>query len=181
MIHIVFLSTQNASHRFDVKPRGVLLLIVMNEGEVRIEAGYKLDLLLNDYVCKWIIENTIVPRFREKKYYEGVNEALGLIAKRASGGYDGSDLSISGNSLIRQHKQEENIEQDHQLKVLLKTGISLILLLQAFYFLYRGNRKKSTTYHRVGYDISGPDKSDRPGSEDSFWEDENGGGASGSW
>jgi uncharacterized protein len=47
------------------KDTGVLLVVAPNEREVRIETGYGLEGDLPDAEAFWIIENTILPAFRE--------------------------------------------------------------------------------------------------------------------
>ena len=58
------------------KNNGVLLLISKNDREVDIEVGYGLEAHLTDYGCHAIIQNSIVPNFKEGKYYEGISSAV---------------------------------------------------------------------------------------------------------
>ncbi|MFN8297225.1 MAG: TPM domain-containing protein [Chitinophagales bacterium] len=57
------------------KNNGVLLLISKNDREVDIEVGYGLEAHLTDYGCRAIIQNSIVPNFKEGKYFEGIQSA----------------------------------------------------------------------------------------------------------
>ena len=43
---------------------GALLLIAKNDRALRIEVGYGLEGVLSDAICKRIIDERIVPRFR---------------------------------------------------------------------------------------------------------------------
>ncbi|MBZ0139108.1 MAG: TPM domain-containing protein, partial [Pseudorhodoplanes sp.] len=46
------------------KNNGVLLIVAPNERKVRIEVGYGLEGTLTDAISKFIIENSILPRFK---------------------------------------------------------------------------------------------------------------------
>ncbi len=58
------------------KDNGVILLIFKNDRKARIEVGYGLEGALPDATCKLIIENEIVPRFRQGKFDEGIKKAV---------------------------------------------------------------------------------------------------------
>lgn len=58
---------------------GVLLLIALEEREVRIEVGYGLEGRITDADASKIIRNIIVPAFAEENYEEGVRDALSEI------------------------------------------------------------------------------------------------------
>ncbi|WP_438721557.1 TPM domain-containing protein [Bartonella rochalimae] len=60
---------------------GVLLVIAPNEREVRIEVGYGLEGELTDAVSSVIINNFILPNFRNKNYQQGIIEAINSITK----------------------------------------------------------------------------------------------------
>lgn len=62
---------------------GVLLIVAKNDRKVRIEVGYGLEGAIPDAYAKRIINNVIVPHFRDGDYYlgieEGVEAIIGLI------------------------------------------------------------------------------------------------------
>ncbi|CBI76395.1 conserved membrane protein of unknown function [Bartonella clarridgeiae 73] len=60
---------------------GVLLVIAPNEREVRIEVGYGLEGELTDAVSAVIINNFILPNFRNKNYQQGIIEAINAIIR----------------------------------------------------------------------------------------------------
>ncbi|MGF7157797.1 TPM domain-containing protein [Bartonella heixiaziensis] len=60
---------------------GVLVVIVPNERIVRIEVGYGLEGELTDALSSVIINNFIVPNFREGNYQKGIVEAVDAIIK----------------------------------------------------------------------------------------------------
>lgn len=66
---------------------GVLLLVARDDRAVRIEVGYGLEGALTDAQSYWIIENDIVPAFREGKFSAGITAAVGKIAAAVRGEY----------------------------------------------------------------------------------------------
>jgi len=55
---------------------GVLLLVAKDDRAVRIEVGYGLEGALPDVIANRIVQQVIVPRFREGDYYGGISEAV---------------------------------------------------------------------------------------------------------
>ncbi len=66
---------------------GVLLLIAPNEREVRIEVGYGLEGALTDIESSQIIDNILIPAFKENNYSEGIDEATIAIVAAVEGEY----------------------------------------------------------------------------------------------
>lgn len=85
---------------------GVLLLVAINDKKVRIEVGSGLEGAIPDVTTKDIIENEIVPNFKDGNYYKGIDEATDQIAKAAIGEYKiqkdkiPSENSSNGSILI---------------------------------------------------------------------------------
>jgi uncharacterized protein len=67
---------------------GVLLLVAKDDRDVRIEVGYGLEGPIPDAYAKRIIENLIIPNFRNGQFYEGIAEGVGAIM----GLIDGEEL-----------------------------------------------------------------------------------------
>ena len=55
---------------------GAVLVIAKNDRELRIEVGYGLEGALNDATANRIVEDIIVPRFREGDFYGGINAGV---------------------------------------------------------------------------------------------------------
>ncbi|AII51701.1 TPM domain-containing protein [Hymenobacter sp. APR13] len=66
---------------------GVLILIAEQERKARIQPGYGLEGAITDALSKRIITNTIVPAFREKQYYIGIDKAADQLIALAAGEY----------------------------------------------------------------------------------------------
>ena len=68
---------------------GVVLLVKPktpdSRGEVSIQVGYGLEGAIPDAYCKRIIQNDIIPHFRENDYYGGVAQAVDVLMALASG------------------------------------------------------------------------------------------------
>lgn len=58
---------------------GVLIVVVYNDRQTRIEVGYGLEKILKDDIAGRIIREILVPKFREQKVYEGLYTAVDSI------------------------------------------------------------------------------------------------------
>ncbi len=57
------------------KDNGILILFSSIDREVRIEVGYGLEPYITDAVASRIIRNTMIPKFKEERYFEGIDAA----------------------------------------------------------------------------------------------------------
>ena len=67
------------------KNNGVLLIVAPNERKVRIEVGYGLEGTLTDLVSNFIIQNSILPRFRANDYPGGISRGVDDIIQVLTG------------------------------------------------------------------------------------------------
>jgi uncharacterized protein len=71
------------------KNNGILILIRSNKGEAKgevfIAPGYGLEGVVPDIVCAQIVDNEILPAFREGEYYKGLDKATSVLMSLASG------------------------------------------------------------------------------------------------
>lgn len=81
------------------KDNGVLILVARDDRMVRFEVGYGLEGALTDAQSAWIIDNEIVPRFRDGKYAEGLNGAVDKIIAATRGEYVPSSNTSSRGTL----------------------------------------------------------------------------------
>jgi uncharacterized membrane protein YgcG len=63
------------------KNNGVLLLVAPNEHKVRIEVGYGLEGTLTDWTAKNILDDTVIPRFRNGDFSDGIVRGVEAIIK----------------------------------------------------------------------------------------------------
>ncbi len=69
---------------------GVVILVKpkrgsSDKGHVSIQAGYGLEPVITDALAKRIIENEILPEFRNNNYFSGIDKATTILMKIASG------------------------------------------------------------------------------------------------
>lgn len=69
------------------KNNGILILIVYGEKKIFIATGYGLEGAVPDSIAKRIIENDILPRFREGAYFEGILSGVQALERSIGGEY----------------------------------------------------------------------------------------------
>lgn len=69
------------------KNNGVVILVSKKEKKARIETGLGMEGVLPDITAKQIIEQRMLPYFRQDDYYAGFNNAVDAIIKAAAGEY----------------------------------------------------------------------------------------------
>ena len=82
---------------------GVVILIkpkTNTKGEVFISIGYGLEPYIPDAIAKRIIENEMIPAFKNNDYYSGVNNAIDIIIKLASGNFSAEEYSSSDDEIF---------------------------------------------------------------------------------
>lgn len=72
---------------------GVLFLTAINDQKVFIATGYGLEGVLPDAYVKRITENLVVPRYKQKDYFGGINAGTNALIKLSAGEYQ-ADSSI---------------------------------------------------------------------------------------
>ena len=111
------------------KDNGILVLVAIKERKVRIEVGYGLEGVVTDSRANRIIEEKIAPRFRQGKYYEGLDDAtdslIGLIGSR-------------GEETARLNQGEYDDSQAILIAFVFFLVFYLFIMLKAKGFLDRG-------------------------------------------
>lgn len=67
------------------KNSGVVYLFSMQDREVAIQVGYGLEPVLTDALSRRIIETSIIPSFKQGKYFAGIQNGLVSIMKATQG------------------------------------------------------------------------------------------------
>lgn len=80
----------------DGKDNGLLVYVAMAERQIRIQTGYGVEGVLPDALARRIIDTQIVPAFRQKRYYDGLNRATSTVITIASGEYTNDNIDING-------------------------------------------------------------------------------------
>ena len=76
---------------------GVILLFSKEDRAMRIEVGYGLEGALPDAIAKRIIENEIVPRFKQGDFDGGVEAGVNSIIQATRGEYQGAPVEGGEN------------------------------------------------------------------------------------
>jgi uncharacterized protein len=83
------------------KNNGVLIFIVKGDRKIRIATGLGIENILTNDDCKRIIDHNIVPQFKKKNYYHGLDTAIQKMMEVLSPeiyGIKNEAASISDNS-----------------------------------------------------------------------------------
>ncbi|HEY6642341.1 MAG TPA: TPM domain-containing protein [Povalibacter sp.] len=64
---------------------GVLLLVAKDDRAVRIEVGYGLEGAIPDVIASRIVQQVIVPRFRQGDYYGGISQGVARLVALIEG------------------------------------------------------------------------------------------------
>ena len=70
---------------------GVVLLVSVDDRKLFIATGFGMEAVLPDAIAGRIIRNIIAPRFREGRYFAGLDEATNAIIDAAAGEFDAID------------------------------------------------------------------------------------------
>lgn len=78
-------------NKFGKKGRdnGVLVIIVKDDRQMRIEVGYGLEGVLPDAISDQIIRNIMIPQFREGDFVAGINAGIDAIIMATKGEFKG--------------------------------------------------------------------------------------------
>jgi uncharacterized protein len=82
------------------KNNGILITVSKEERKVDIEIGYGLESHITDYDSKHIIDELIVPAFKQSNYYEGLDAATNRIIAQLQGIYKRDNYSQTNNDSI---------------------------------------------------------------------------------
>src|SRR5512136_50125 len=78
------------------RDNGALLLIALKERAVRIEVGYGLEPKLTDARSSRIIQDEVVPYFRQGSFYQGIDAGVTAIIQTVRGEYQASGRAETG-------------------------------------------------------------------------------------
>lgn len=82
------------------KNNGIILLWAPEDRKIYIATGYGMEGVLPDAYANRIIDRVIIPRFKEIRYYDGLNEGVDAIIGYASGEYKAEPSSGDGDGSI---------------------------------------------------------------------------------
>jgi uncharacterized protein len=79
------------------KNNGILLLVALNDHKVAIQTGYGAEGAVTDSRTQDIIQNDIVPQFKQNNYYAGLNAATDDLMKLMKGEFKGTGKQSTSN------------------------------------------------------------------------------------
>ena len=82
------------------KNNGVVILVSKAERKARIETGYGMEGVLPDILAKQIIDQRMVPFFKDNDYYAGFDNAIDAIIQAAAGEYKADPKQGKGKPSI---------------------------------------------------------------------------------
>lgn len=118
---------------------GLLILASKQERKVRIEVGYGLEAKITDAFSKKIINEIIIPSFKNGSFYQGFEEGIEKITKALEGEVfeDNTDKNNTNTTYIAPPSESKDISIGTVLLIML---IVLIIFI-AIYF-YRAGKKQ---------------------------------------
>lgn len=81
------------------KDNGVIILVSKAERKARIETGYGMEGVLPDITCRQIIDDRMIPYFKESDYYRGFDNAVDAIVQAAAGEYKAEPAHKKGGGV----------------------------------------------------------------------------------
>src|SRR5262249_23618538 len=155
---------------------GVLLIVAPNERKVRIEVGTGLEGTLTDALSRIVIENSILPRFKEGDFAGGIKNGVRDIA-----------LVLTGDAAEVESRAKARKEAESPLFVWLFLILWLAIFLWIAYSIWRSVRYAAPSGQRGSSGpilIPGPSWNGGGGGGGGFsggGGSFGGGGASGGW
>lgn len=101
------------------KDDGALLVVALDEHDLRIEVGYGLEDKLTDAKCGLIIRNVIIPEFKNGNYSDGIVKGL-----KNMGGIASGELELVSKKVINNEESESSAE-----------GFVFLVIWMIFFFI----------------------------------------------
>ena len=147
---------------------GVIVIVAPNERKVRIEVGRGLEGVLTDALSKIIIENAILPRFREGNFAGGIKDGVRDII-----------LVLTGDAAEVEQRAKARQDADESMVNWLVVIFWTLIILWIAYSIWSSARYASRAGGRGGGPIFLPGPGWGSGSGGSGWSGGGGGGGGG--
>lgn len=82
------------------KNNGILILVSKSMRQARIEVGYGMEGLVPDATAHRIIEEYMIPNFKQGQYFQGIDQASDIIIKLASGQFKADKKPATGGGKV---------------------------------------------------------------------------------
>lgn len=118
------------------RKNGAVLFLFQESHDVRIVTGYGLEADLPDALCKQIVENEIIPRFRQGDFAGGLTAGVHAMMAAAKHEYQGT-----GKTVAERHRRSRDGSNPVVFILIVAVIITLSFLRRRRSFLYgRGGR-----------------------------------------
>jgi uncharacterized protein len=106
---------------------GAVLIVAPNERKARIEVGYGLEARLTDALSRTIIDQQMLPHFRQGDYSSGTLEGTAAILRALGGGPATVPLQVLGSDPATAAAPLRSSD--------IMTGLVLLMAVSAFFFI----------------------------------------------
>ncbi len=120
------------------KDNGVILLVAPNDRKVRIEVGYGLEGIMTDALSSTIIQQDILPQFREKNMAAGIINGVNRITAQLTLPEDEARM-IAAGAASRQRERSDG--GDSGFLVIFWIIVILWIIFSSFRSARRGGRR----------------------------------------
>jgi len=145
------------------KNNGVLFFIVRNDRKIRIATGKGIENVLNDNDCQDIIDEIIVPHFKQTNYYSGIDKAVDKVMQILSpelyAGTNAVTEPSNSNSTLPPSSQSYAYQPDTNNNGSSTLPFIIFIFILAVIFLmivrlFRNNNPNNTVYNSDGASTS---------------------------
>ena len=123
------------------KNNGVLILIAIDDRKTFIVTGKGVEEFLPDLLCKRIVEEDMIPQFKNGDYDQGVSNATKTIK-----GYLDGTFKVEDTDVVSSKSRDISLVDGLLIFLLIVVIIIFILIVKG------GGNDDGTTYKRGGYD-----------------------------
>lgn len=108
------------------KNNGVLILLALEDRECRIEVGYGLEGAINDAKAGRIMDNYMIPFFKEEKWEEGLLNGFNAVLDEICKEY-GTEITHNAAAVPAGSGETEEDDDYNEWRMLLAGGVGLIV------------------------------------------------------
>ncbi len=108
------------------KDDGIILLVAKNDRTLRIEVGYGLEEKVTDAEAGFIIDDIIVPEFKNGNFYSGINQGVDFLIGEINGENISDNNTLSNSGTISEPSEDLYDEDWYAFFLIFLTIIQII-------------------------------------------------------
>lgn len=167
------------------KDNGILILVAKDDRKMDIEVGSHIEGLVSNYDCIRIINDLMVPAFKQSNYYKGIDDATDRIIGLMNGTFKSSSTDYTINSNETSGNSNSTYNSSDEPLPLWAIILFIIVLVIIASFFSKGGGSGGYTGSSGGWSSGSSWSSSSSGSSGGFsgfgGGSFSGGGGSGSW